>query len=124
MHSYCKFLYAEYENNLYLIIRLHFYPFYFGLGRAGLVRTQPEPVTGWPEKARADHGLARNGPARDWLGLSPGRGLMARAGSSKKARTKPGWPGPRANTSINSHIRYARTLLALALNPYRLLKMV
>jgi hypothetical protein len=53
-------LYAEYENNLYLIIRLHFYPFYFGLGRAGLARTQPEPVTGWPEKARAGrHGLAR-----------------------------------------------------------------
>ena len=102
-------LYAEYENNLYLIIRLHFYPFYFGLGRAGLARTQPEPVTGWPEKARACQGPARkyparNGPAWDWLGLSSGQELMARAGSSKKARTKPGWSGPRANTKKKQRI--------------------
>jgi hypothetical protein len=86
VHSYCKFLYAEYENNLYLIIRLHFYPFYFGLGQAGLARTQPgpkklEPVKARPEKTRPETARPETG-----------------SDSSKKARTKPGWPGPRANT--------------------------
>ncbi len=79
VHSYCKFLYAEYENNLYLIIRLHFYPFYFGLGRAGLARTQPEPETGWPEKARAGHGLARKSPSLSRLGPKKPGPSLARA---------------------------------------------
>ncbi len=61
-----------------MIIRLHFYPFYFGLGRAGLARTQPEPVKGWPEKARAGHGLARKSPS------------LSRPGPKKPGPKRPG----------------------------------
>jgi hypothetical protein len=79
VHSFCKFLFAEYENNLNLIIRLHFYPFYFGLGPAGLARTQPEPVTGWPGKARAGHGLTRKSPSLSRHGPKRPGPRMARA---------------------------------------------
>jgi hypothetical protein len=65
---------------------------------------RPDPARAFFGTARAWLSLglglmARAEKARDRLGLSSGQELMVRAGSSKKARTKPGWPGPRANTN-------------------------
>jgi hypothetical protein len=63
-------------------------------------RKSPSLSRASPSLSRASPSLSRASPPRDRPGPSSGLELMARAGSGKKARKKPGWPGSRANTNV------------------------
>ena len=84
-----------------------------------------------PNLVRVCNGLARKsssrpraGPSRSRPGLGQpvGQGFMVRAGAGKKARTKPGWPGPRANTILKSFSKLRFILPELGLK--RVLKVL